>query len=54
MTTTTSPLRTNGWRIALVLSGAAMLIGGPRHPQGDAHDSLTGELLRRWRTPTSC
>ena len=32
------------WRIFLVLAGLATAFGGSRHPEGDAKDSLTGEL----------
>jgi hypothetical protein len=35
---------THAWRIAFVASGMAMLIGAPRHPESDAHDSLRHEL----------
>jgi hypothetical protein len=34
----------HAWRLAFVASGAAMLIGAPRHPKSDAHDSLRHEL----------
>ena len=32
------------WRIPFVLAGIAMIAGGPLHPEGDAEDSLRGEL----------
>ena len=38
------PIRTHGWRVALVLSGIAMLIGAPRHPESEASDGLRDEL----------
>lgn len=41
------PLRTHGWRIALVGSGIAMLIGGPMHP------SAEGPLMERLATMTA-
>jgi uncharacterized membrane protein YozB (DUF420 family) len=34
----------HAWRLAFVASGVAMLIGGPRHPDADAEDSLREEL----------
>lgn len=34
----------NHWRIALVLAGATMAIGGPLHPESDAADPLREEL----------
>lgn len=37
-------LRTHGWRIALVASAVAALVGGPMHPSGDAEDPLREEL----------
>ncbi|HZG97228.1 MAG TPA: hypothetical protein VEY14_03105 [Nocardioidaceae bacterium] len=37
-------LRTHGWRIALVTSAAAALVGGPMHPSADAEDPLREEL----------
>ena len=37
-------LRTHGWRIALVASAIAALVGGPMHPSADAEDSLREEL----------
>lgn len=36
--------RTHAWRFAFVLAGITMAIGGSNHPEGDAEDSLTGEL----------
>lgn len=40
-------LRTHGWRIALVGSAIALLVGGPMHPSGD------GPLLERLATMTA-
>jgi hypothetical protein len=37
-------LRTNGWRIALALSGLVALVAGPMHPDSDAKDPLREEL----------
>lgn len=37
-------LRAHGWRIALVASAAAALVGGPMHPSADAEDPLLEEL----------
>ena len=37
-------LRNHGWRVALVASAAAALVGGPMHPSGDAEDPLLEEL----------
>ena len=37
-------LRTQGWRIALVASAVAALVGGPMHPSADAQDSVREEL----------
>ncbi len=37
-------LHTHGWRIALILSAIAMIIGGPMHPSSDAEDSMREEL----------
>jgi hypothetical protein len=34
----------NRWRVALVLAGAAMAIGGPLHPSSDAADPMREEL----------
>jgi hypothetical protein len=36
--------RTQYWRFAFVLAGITMAIGGSNHPEGDAEDSLRGEL----------
>lgn len=36
--------RTHGWRLALIGSGTAMLIGGPMHPEADAEHPLREEL----------
>ncbi len=36
--------RNQRWRIAFVLAGISAAFGGSRHPEGDAEDSLTGEL----------
>ncbi len=36
--------RTQPWRVAFVLGGAAMAIGGPLHPESDAKESLRDEL----------
>jgi pimeloyl-ACP methyl ester carboxylesterase len=36
--------RTHFWRFAFVLAGISMAVGGSNHPEGDAEDSLTGEL----------
>jgi hypothetical protein len=45
-------LRTSGWRVALVLSGVAMLIGGPMHPDADAEDPLREELATMTADPS--
>lgn len=37
-------LRTHGWRLLLLASGAFMLAGGPRHPESDASHPLREEL----------
>lgn len=37
-------LRQSAWRLALVLSAVAMIIGGPMHPDSDAADDLRTEL----------
>lgn len=37
-------LRRHGWRLAFILSGTALLIGGPMHPKSDARDPLREEL----------
>ena len=39
-----NPITTNAWRIAFAASGVAMLVGAPRHPESEAHDSLRHEL----------
>jgi hypothetical protein len=36
--------RRAGWRLALAASGIALLVGGPMHPESDAHDSMRHEL----------
>ena len=45
------PFRTHGWRVALVLSGIAMLIGAPRHPESEASDGLRDELATMTADP---
>ncbi len=37
-------LRTHGWRLALLVGGVLMAVGGPMHPESDARDSMTQEL----------
>lgn len=44
MTTTQPSDPARRWRIAAVLAGATMAIGGPLHPESDAKDSLRDEL----------
>lgn len=36
--------RKHAWRFAFVAAGITMAIGGSNHPEGDAEDSLRGEL----------
>jgi hypothetical protein len=36
--------RPQGWRLALLASGATLLAGGPMHPDSDASDSMREEL----------
>jgi hypothetical protein len=43
-TRTSAPRRPQGWRVALLASGAAMLAGGPMHPDSDASGSMREEL----------
>ena len=47
----TSRLRRHGWRVALSVSGIAMLAGGPQHPSADAKDSLSDELATMTADP---
>lgn len=37
-------LRSNGWRLSLLVGGLLMAAGGPMHPEADASDSLTQGL----------
>ncbi|HET6968364.1 MAG TPA: hypothetical protein VFI44_08815 [Ornithinibacter sp.] len=37
-------LRSHGWRLLLLASGAFMMAGGPRHPESDAGQPLREEL----------
>lgn len=39
-----APRRPQGWRLALLGSGAALLAGGPMHPDSDASGSMREEL----------
>jgi hypothetical protein len=43
-TQTPAPRRPQGWRLALLASGAALLAGGPMHPDSDASGSIREEL----------
>jgi hypothetical protein len=43
--------RPSGWRIALLLSGAASLVGGSLHPDADADDPLREELATMTADP---
>lgn len=43
-TRTPAPRRPQGWRLALLASGAALLAGGPVHPDSDASGSVREEL----------
>jgi hypothetical protein len=43
-TQTPAPRRPPGWRLALLASGAALLAGGPMHPDSDASGSMREEL----------
>ena len=43
-TQTPAPRRPQGWRLALLASGATLLAGGPMHPDSDAAGSIREEL----------
>jgi hypothetical protein len=43
-TPTSVPRRAQGWRLALLASGFALLAGGPMHPDSDASGSMREEL----------
>ncbi|TFV73873.1 hypothetical protein E4P39_14045 [Blastococcus sp. CT_GayMR19] len=43
-TQTPAPRRPQGWRLALLASGATLLAGGPMHPDSDASGSMREEL----------
>jgi hypothetical protein len=43
-TQNSAPRRPQGWRLALLASGVALLAGGPMHPDSDASGSMREEL----------